>query len=131
MSRHRTFAAAILVSAVIAVGCRSAAAPPPPATHPAKGVLIDKAGKPLSGGMVELVSEDQVPKSARAQIGSDGSFSLFVIDATGKKYDGAQEGDYRVTYIPPMTSQQTESPVNLPTKVKIHAGDNRLDLKLP
>jgi hypothetical protein len=115
---------------MVALGC-GPAAPPPPKTYPAQGELTDKGGKPLAGGMIELVSDDQIPKSARSEIGSDGSFALFVIDSAGKKHKGAEEGDYRATYIPPMTAQQTESPVGLPGKIKIQSGDNHLQLKLP
>lgn len=113
------------------LGCNKAPETPPPLTQPAQGKLLTKSGQPVTSGMIEFASNDGAAKSARSEIKSDGTFVLEVMDAEGKKYAGAEEGTYRVTYIPQMTEAQTEVPVNLPKPVKIVAGENTLTLKLP
>jgi hypothetical protein len=118
------------LAALLVVGCARSGRQQSP-THPSRGKVVGKSGQPVSGGLIELVSGDNVPKSARGEVGADGSFTLSVIDAAGKKFDGAEEGEYRVTYIPQMSAQQTEAPVNLPNKVTIRPGSNELELKLP
>ena len=121
----------VIVVAGLVLGCNEAPETPPPVTQPAQGKLLTKAGQPVTSGMIELVSTGSESKSARSEIKSDGTFALEVMDVQGKKYPGAQEGTYRVTYIPQMSEAQTEAPISLPKPVKIEAGENNLTLKLP
>jgi hypothetical protein len=121
---------ASFLAALFVVGC-TRSGPQPSPTQPSRGKLVNKSGQPVSSGLIELVSGDHVPKSARGEVRVDGSFTLSVTDAAGKKIDGAEEGEYNVTYIPRMSDQQSEAPVNLPSKVKIRPGLNELELRLP
>jgi hypothetical protein len=120
-----------LFGAVLVAGCGDTERTPPPVVYPVKGKLVDKAGKPVTEGMIELVTIAGEPRSARGELASDGSFSLSVMTVEGTKYEGAEEGEYRATYIPRMSEQQTEQPVSLPKNIKIAAGSNNLDLRLP
>lgn len=113
------------------VGCTSEPDIPKPVTQPAKGTLISRAGQPVNNGMIELVATSGEPKTASAEVKADGSFELSVMTADGQKFAGAEEGEYRVTYIPRMSEAQTEVPVDLPQPVKIVPGENKLELKLP
>jgi hypothetical protein len=125
----------ILISHVfvllLAGGCGDSNRTPPPVVHPVKGKLVNKAGQPVTEGMIEIVTVAGDPKSARGALAADGSFGLSVMTVEGTKYDGAEEGEYRVTYIPRMSEQQTEQPVTLPKTVKIVPGENQLELRLP
>ena len=120
-----------LLVAVLVAGCGDAERNPPPVVHPVTGTLVDKAGKPVTAGLIELVTIAGEPKSARGELAADGSFALSVMTVEGTKYEGAEEGEYRATYIPRMSEQQTEQPVSFPKTVKIAAGPNNLDLRLP
>jgi hypothetical protein len=67
--------------------------------YPADGQVVFKDGTPLSGGIVYFEPLDATARtSARADIHSDGTFQL----GTEVQGDGAPEGRYRVTIIPPL-----------------------------
>lgn len=121
-----------IVSLMLVVGgCGGKSSDPPLKVHPVKGKVLTKSGQPAAGGAVEFVRQSDPPLSARSEVGTDGSFSLFTMTAEGKKYDGTEEGEYQVTYIPHMTEHQTEQPVKLPQKLKVEAKPNEVTLKLP
>lgn len=102
---------------------------PPLTVHPVQGTLQSQTGQPVVGGAIEFVKQGEPPHSARSEVGPDGTFSLFSMTPDGKKYDGAEEGEYRVIYSPD-TSDQTVAPIEL-SKVKVQSGPNTLKLTLP
>jgi len=122
-----------LIAVLTAAGCGGAGANPVPLTHPVKGQLLDKAGQPVKEGSIEFVSTGATPSRATSEIAADGSFSLSHMTADGKKYAGAEEGEYKVTYYPLMKSaDQSETPIPLSGTQKIVAGPNEsVGLKLP
>ena len=87
----------------------------------------------MKEGSIEFVSTGATPSRATSEIAADGSFSLSLMTADGKKYSGAEEGEYAVTYYPVMKSQaQSEAPIPLPGKHRIGPGQgDDLNLKLP
>lgn len=124
----------ILMVAVLAIaGCGGSTVSPVPTTQPAKGKLLDKSGQPVKEGSIEFVSIGATPSRATSEISADGTFSLSLMTADGKKYGGAEEGEYKVTYYPLMKSaNQSETPISLPGTQKIPAGGSEsLSLKLP
>jgi len=125
--------ATLILATIFMAGCGGGSASPVPTTLPAKGKLLDKAGQPVKEGSIEFVSTGATPSRATSDIAADGSFSLSLMTADGKKYAGAEEGEYKVTYYPAMKSaNQSEAPVALPGTQKISAGGNEsLSLKLP
>jgi hypothetical protein len=127
------FRSVLVIAALFASGCGGSNASPVPTTHPAKGKLLDKAGQPVKEGSIEFVSTGATSSRATSDVAADGSFSLSLMTADGKKYAGAEEGEYRVTYYPVMKSaNQSEAPVTLSGTQKIPAGGNEsLSLKLP
>ena len=127
---HTTLLIALAAAVLLAAGCQKSAETPPPTVHPAGGKLLNRAGQPVAGGIIEFVKQGSEPRSLRAEVGLDGSFSLSVMTPEGVKYEGAEEGAYRVIYSP-ATDDQTVPPVELPASVKIQAGPNTLNLRLP
>lgn len=113
------------------LGCNDAPKEPAPATYPVNGKLKTRAGTPVDNGVIQLVATSGEPKTASGEIQPDGAFELSVMTGDGQKFVGAEEGEYRVTYIPRMSEAQTEVPVDLPQPVKIVPGENKLELKLP
>ena len=113
-------------------GCGSGSPSPAPTTQPVAGKLLSKAGQPVAEGSIEFVSIGAIPVRATADVQVDGSFSLTTMTADGKKYPGAEAGEYKVTYYPVMRSEgQSEVPVTLRGTQKIVAGSNDLNLRLP
>lgn len=128
MNWRSTTALALLV---ILCGCTEEPKTPAPTTHPASGKLTTKGGEPIDNGLIQLVATSGEPKTASGEVKADGTFELGVMTGDGQKFAGAEEGEYRVTYMPRMSEAQTEVPVDLPQPVKIVPGENRLELKLP
>jgi len=114
----------------VVAGCGGGDSGPALDVHPVKGRLLTKAGQPAAGGAVEFVRMGDPPHSARSEVATDGSFSLFSMTADGRKFDGAEEGEFRVIYSP-ATNDQTVAPIELPTRVKVQPGPNDLQLTLP
>jgi hypothetical protein len=124
-------AVAALSTALALAGCgRRGQVSPPLTVHPVKGMLLTKAGQPVAGGAIEFVKMGDPPRNARSEVRADGTFTLLSMTADGKKYEGAEEGEYRVIFLP-ATNDQTVPPVELPAKVKIQTGPNDLKLTLP
>lgn len=121
----------LVLALLLATGCSSRPATNAPATHPVTGKLLDKAGQPVTTGMLEFsMLQNDVPKTATAELQSDGTFSLTTMNAEGAKFTGAEPGEYRVTYYPLMSAAQTEVPIILPKSQRVEAQPNELHLQL-
>ena len=126
----RRWSACLLIAA-FAAGCGTTPVAPPPVTHPVKGRLLDKAGQPVTGGALQIVSSNDIPVSAMGEVRPDGTFELAVLSKSGQKLAGAEAGQYKATYIPVMSAAQTEAPIDLPQPITIEARENVLELRLP
>jgi hypothetical protein len=116
----------------VALGCAKSPDATAPVTHSAKGTLVGRDGKPVTGGTIQFRSADSTRKpSTTAMVKSDGTFELQVLDNAGNKHLGAEAGTYTVIYLPAMTEDQNIVPVTLPKKVVVEVGGNRFNLKLP
>lgn len=89
---------------ILLFGCSRAPRADGPATVPVKGILIDKAGKPLSGGAVEFKNLEKEDIRSWGAVGTDGAFRLHTVVGS-EKVDGAPEGKCQVTYYPESQDQ--------------------------
>ncbi|HVS40602.1 MAG TPA: hypothetical protein VMS17_33915, partial [Gemmataceae bacterium] len=107
------FCATTLAAAAVllAVGCNG---PKPPATYTAIGKAVYADGAALAGGTLQFQPEAAGAPSAFAEVDKDGRFTLLTI-VDGKRINGAVEGNFHVTYIPPVGADQKGGlPVVLP-----------------
>lgn len=132
-SRANWVSSATIVVAlfVFCVGCSQRDSSGDLKTYPVSGSVVDKTGKPVTGGAIQFRSIDSGGQAALVELKPDGSFSLTTI-VDGKKIPGAVEGNHEVTYFPVMTEAQTEAPVTLKEQVKVEPKDgNSFTIKLP
>jgi hypothetical protein len=124
-------AVALLAGVIGAAGCSSAPPNPPPKTYPAKGQVISRAtGKPLTGGLVEFTTTGNQPVSVQGEIKPDGSFTVVTLHDK-QRVDGAPEGSYRVSVVPPQTDKQEPGiPLELVVQVKPE-GPNDFKIEVP
>jgi hypothetical protein len=107
-----------------------------PQTYPARGTLLDRAGKPMAEAHVRLSpasgADNQLIISGVSD--TDGAFTLqtqHMNDAARKGVrEGAPAGDYRVTIIPNSQYDQLKGPPPVatwrPQTVKIEPQENTL-----
>ena len=91
--RFGTLCFGVLWCALV-VGCSSGDVP----TYEATGTVVFPDGTPLGGGSILFFSIDHDGKSARSQIGADGTFELY----TYEPGDGAVDGQHTVAIVPPV-----------------------------
>lgn len=118
----------ILAGLMLAIlGCGGSTLPP---THEVTGTVSDAKGKPYNGGMVQFTSPADSTLTVTGMIASDGKYALKT--AQGRNLgQGAPEGEYKVTLIPPISSDQTGAPPSeLPGLARVKAGANRIDLRV-
>jgi hypothetical protein len=123
---------------VFAAGCTSG--PAPPKTYTARGTVVYKDGKPMSGGSIELTTTDDPLLRVFGDIGADGSFSLTTVKDNAR-VDGAPAGQYRVMVQPPMVhdsrgglegAHKGVPAIAIPLPMRIEAGDNtNLKVEIP
>ncbi len=126
--------AAVLLagSLLLAAGCGSGSeGEPPPKTYPAKGQVVSrKTGQPLTDGLVEFETTGDKPLSVQGSIQPDGQFKLITLHGK-QRIDGAPEGSYRVSVVPPQTEQQ-ESPISLDGVFQVKPdGPNDFKIEIP
>ncbi len=69
--------------------------------------------------------------AAVAEVGKDGKFTLSTI-VDGKKFAGAVEGSFHVTFVPPVGADQAGGPVVLPDVYTVQPKDgNEFTLTVP
>jgi len=95
-------------------------------TWPVKGKVV-KNGQPLTAGTIEFQPAGSGER-ASGEIGQDGAFSLFTF-AGNEKLDGAVEGKYRVTVIPPIPADQQNVQIfNLPKTLEVKPQENEFTI---
>jgi hypothetical protein len=116
----------IPVILVFVIGCGPHHTLPP--LHPVSGMVV-KGGKPVKGGSVMFSRlKDPTPLIVNAAVDDAGQFELATLD-DHTRHPGAPEGEYQVTYSPPVLSKKS-FPVTLPRMVTIAAKANDLVLDL-
>ncbi len=111
-------------------GCGSgqtAKAPPP--TEKAAGIVLNKNGKPVTGGGIEFRHDTKPEFVSLSDVGPDGRFTLRTMGGTADAA-GAQEGEHTVTYMPPLNANGETTPVILSKKYTIKAGANDITVTL-
>ena len=117
-----------VLAVLVAVGCGG---PRGPATYPAKGKVVYADGQPMTGGVVQFQPEKDAGASILADVGKDGTFSLYTL-FDGKKTTGAVAGSYRILAIPPLGADQAVHPVQLPDLYTVQSdGGNDFTLTIP
>lgn len=104
--------------------------PPLPPTHSVVGTVRYKNGKPLTGGLIQFapVQSDEF-LAISSPIKPDGTFTLTTArgDQTA---EGAVEGNYRVTIMPPAADDNAIEPVTLPRPYTVRPGVNNFIIEL-
>lgn len=117
--------ASIAFSALIAMisfGCKQT--PDMPTTYPASGKVVYKDGNPMSGGVVQFQAEKDDGTTTVGETDDRGHFALRTLKGNRQK-DGAQEGIYRVTILPPQSEDhQIAPPIELKETIAIAAKEN-------
>ena len=104
-----------------------------PKTFPVKGKVVDQQGKSFGKGMIEFRAKSS-PLHAFGEIQEDGSFTLHTMADKGK-LDGAPEGEYQVTLVPPQSADRTTAkgppplPITLPTPYRVKPEGNDFTVK--
>jgi hypothetical protein len=115
------------VSLLFAVGCGPAGLPK---TYPANGTVVYKGGRPMKGGSVQFTSTQDPGLKVIGAIGDDGTFALTTIRDQARA-DGAPEGEYRVTVLPPLQGEHKGlPPIMLPQTYKVGTTDNQFKIQL-
>jgi len=139
--RLKTRSTVLLVlglGAVFTTGCSSGSNQPPfPELHAVKGV-VQRGGKPVTGGAVRFTAEPTVSEfMITSEVATDGTFTLTTVrttDKSGERKTGVAAGSYKVTYIPPagdQTAGGSFEPIDLPKPVSITGPMTDLKLELP
>jgi hypothetical protein len=98
-----------------------------PKTYPVTGQVVNKAGKPVTLGMVEFASTKDETIQAIGKLQADGTFSL--LTAIGKEaLPGAVEGSHKVTFLPGSQSQQ---PAYFKETYTVTTGPNHFKITYP
>ena len=118
----------LLLSGMLGCGSGQPAKAPPP-TEKAGGIVLNKNGKPVSGGSVEFRHAAKPEFVSLGDVGPDGKFTL---QTTGGAADaaGAQEGEHTVTYTPPLNDKGETEPITLSKKYTVKAGANNITVTL-
>jgi len=111
-------------------GCRQQREVNPPPMHPVQGKVTSASGRIPAGCQIQFMPDD-VRCTAEGLIGQDGSFTLQT-RYEGVVCEGAAEGAYSVTIIPPLSGPATgvSGPISLPGKITIKPGENTVTIPL-
>jgi hypothetical protein len=117
---ERVALSGLLIS--VAFGCKEQA--DMPATYPAKGKVVFKDGKPMSGGVVQFQAEKDEGITVVGETDDNGNFSLQTLKGNRKKV-GAMQGTYRVIILPPQSDDhQIAPPIEIGETYTIAAKEN-------
>ncbi len=126
---HLALSGGLLVfSAVVGCGSRPPEKPAP-TTYPVSGKVVAPAGKSVGGGSIQFQSTADPSVTAIGEIKPDGTFSLSY-NFEGRRLPGTIAGPSRVTIIPPMGSDQTAVPFELPKPYTVEAKENQFTITL-
>lgn len=127
----------ILAALVLCVaGCHDAR---PLKTYPVAGTVYDKAGRPLTGGSIQLSSDVYPLLRVLGDIQADGTFKLRTI-FDNQQTPGAPVGEYHATVTPPhpaavpgdpLASHKSVPPIKLPATYRIEPREMTLKIELP
>jgi hypothetical protein len=122
--------AALAGALTLAAGCGGKTEMPQ--TYPVTGTVAFADGEPIKGGAVEFKSATDPALRISGQIKEDGTFTLQTLkDKT--KVEGAPEGSYTVTFLPPKTEdgRLLMPPADLRQTLQVEPkGDNHFVIKI-
>ena len=120
-----------LAAVCLITACRQKREVNPPPTYPVQGSIQSASGRIPAGCRIEFMPDD-AKKMAEGEIGADGTFTLQT-RYEGVICDGAAEGTYQVTIVPPLGGAPTgiSQPIGLPNPVRIKPEENRVVIPLP
>jgi hypothetical protein len=105
----------IFIFPLLALSCASGEPLPP--LFPVTGQVV-KNGAPVKGGSLSFVRlHEQRPYVIVGQVTDAGAFEMYFIHER-KKIPGVPEGEYHVTYSPPVLGKDA-FPVTLPNPIEI------------
>lgn len=116
------------LTVVLAVcGCQHKRTVDVPATYPVFGKVVSPRGNIPAGYRIKFTSPD--PEcSASSLLGPDGSFSL-TTRYMSVACEGAVEGEYRVSLIPPLGLSNKGVPATIiPRPIRVEPKDNELTI---
>jgi hypothetical protein len=123
----------LAVAATLALGGITGCGPSLPKTYPAKGKVVYKGGKPVTGGAITFQLESDPKVVADSEIQKDGSFTL-TTKMYGKAKEGAAEGEHNVMVeTGPQTGpdgQLVIRPTVVPKKYQVVPGDNTFTIEV-
>jgi len=117
---RRSVVGLLLLAFVISAGCDSG-----PKTFPVSGKVVDKSGKPWSGGTITFQLASDPTMGITGEIQKDGAFTLTTNFASGnaaKALTGAPAGEYTVTVEPSYGDE-------LPTVIKGYTVKQKFTVK--
>lgn len=124
MARALSMCASVLLALTLVAGCASGDKEVLPPTSAVTGRVLDRDGKPLAGGAIELRSAEHPALTIMGQIKEDGTFSLFTL-GNRTNAEGAPAGKYRATVMFAVTgSVRGVEPVELAAEYEIKDGAN-------
>jgi hypothetical protein len=129
LSCPRTTLSPLMLATLLVVGYCGCGGPAEelPKTFPVTGRVVNKAGKPVTIGMVEFASIKDEKIQAVGKLQPDGTFSL--LTAIGKEaLPGAVEGGHKVTFLPGTQSQQ---PAYFKETYNVTSGPNHFRITYP
>ena len=114
---------------LVAAGC----AKPAPAVklYQVKGTVLYKGGGPLAGGSISFQPTTTAGSPANATIKADGTFAL-ATPVSNTRVEGAAEGVYRVTVLPPLAADHSTPvvPITLEQTFQVEPRDNQLRIEV-
>lgn len=123
-----SLAASLLIAVGACSGCGESTPPAPP-TYAATGVVTWKNGTPLSGGIIQFVSQRDSTLNMSSPIGSNGRFALQTI-VGNSNLPGAIEGPCQVLVTLPFAGVAEPTVIVLPQPYEITPQANEINIAL-
>jgi hypothetical protein len=128
MSKPYASAALLLGCLLAASGCGRS---PKVKVYPVKGTVVSKGGIAVAGGSISFQAVNDTQSSVVGVIKDDGSFSLHTL-VRDAKVEGAAEGTYKVTVMPPLPADHKTmvNPIALNKTFEVKPGENEFRIEV-
>jgi hypothetical protein len=114
---------------ILTSGCTNNASAPPP-TFSVTGKVFDANEKPLTGGIIQFISQENPTLNMSAMIAADGTYELTTIHGN-ENLPGAIAGKCQVLVTPPFSGGEVPQTITLPEPVTVGPRINAIDIHLP